>query len=202
MDAAVLVVDMQNGFCRPEGSVARYVGMLPDMDAIVAAQASLLDRARGHGMPVVYTRHTWRRDLLDCPPNMRTPFPAGLSPMAPGSWDADVVDELAPLDRDPIIDKNRFDAFLYTDLEVVLRALGVRRLLVTGVMTNFCVESTVRTGSQLDYDVFVAADCTSAPPERHQSALDSMAELFATVGTWEQGLTHVLGASPTAADLS
>ncbi|WP_436772507.1 cysteine hydrolase family protein [Yinghuangia sp. YIM S09857] len=193
MTAAVLVVDMQNGFCRPTGSVARYVGMLPNMDAVVAEQVALLDSARAAGLPVVYTRHTWRADLLDLPPKLREPFPEGVSPMAPSSWDVQVLDELTPADHDPVIDKNRFDAFLYTDLEVVLRALGVRQLLVAGVMTNFCVESTVRTASQLDYDVHVAEDCTSAPPDRHGPALEAMGALFATVGPWKTGLAALTG---------
>ena len=103
--------------------------------------------------------------------------------------DREVIDELAPVDGDIIIDKNRFDAFLYTELETILRSLGVRRLLVCGVLTNVCVESTVRSGQQRDFEMLVASDCCAGPEQFHQFALDEMAEFFADVAEWRDLLT-------------
>jgi len=119
-------------------------------------------------------------------------LPLDPPPLVRGSWDADVVDELRPLEGDHLIDKNRYDAFLYTDLEVVLRAMGISRLVVSGVVTSVCVESTVRSGQQRDFEMFVAADCTSAGVEAHEPALAAMAAVFAQVGPWREVLALAL----------
>jgi ureidoacrylate peracid hydrolase len=103
-----------------------------------------------------------------------------------GSWDAEVNDELTPLPGERVIDKNRYDAFLYTDLELVLRALGVTRLIVAGVVTFACVETTVRSANQRDFDVSVAADCTAAPEPFHSNSLAAMNAAFATVRPWRE----------------
>jgi ureidoacrylate peracid hydrolase len=192
MDAALLVIDMQNGFVHPDGSTITINGPLPNVDKVIAETASLLEEARGRGLPVIYTRHQFRKDFLDAPPKLLEMFPTGVKPLVEGTWDAAVLDELAPADGDTMIDKNRFDAFLYTDLEIVLRALGVKKLLVTGVVTNVCVESTVRSGQQRDFVMTVASDCTAAAAGFHDPALNAMAEVFATVTTWREGLDGVL----------
>jgi ureidoacrylate peracid hydrolase len=189
---AVLVIDMQNGFCHPEGSLPSAGLGLPNMEKVVTANAELLAEARATGLPVIYTRHVFREDLLDVPARVRGLMPTDPKPLVRGSWDADVIDELEPAPGDRIIDKNRYDAFLYTDLEVVLRAMGIRRLLVTGVVTSVCVESTVRSAEQRDFEVFVASDCTSAQDEAHEPALAAMAAVFATVGTWRELLEGAL----------
>jgi ureidoacrylate peracid hydrolase len=196
MSTAVLVIDMQNGFCHPKGSLPLAGFGLPRMDEVVGATVGLLAAARAQGLPIIYTRHVFRPDLLDVPARSRDMLPTDPPPLIRGSWDADVIDELKPLEADRIIDKNRYDAFLYTDLEIVLRALGVRRLLVTGVVTSVCVESTVRSAEQRDFEVFVASDCTSAASEAHAPALAAMAAVFATVGPWRSLLDQV---SPAAA---
>jgi ureidoacrylate peracid hydrolase len=69
-------------------------------------------------------------------------------------------------------------------LDVVLRALGITRLLVAGVVTNVCVESTVRSAAQRDFDVTVASDCTAAADGFHQPALRGMEAVFASVSGW------------------
>jgi len=186
MTAAVLVIDMQNGFCHPKGTLPLAGFGLPRMDEVIAENAALINAARTAELPIVYTRHVFRPDFLDVPERMRGVLPLDPPPLVRGSWDADVVDELAPLLDDRIIDKNRYDAFLYTDLEVVLRAMGIRHLLVSGVVTSVCVESTVRSAEQRDFAVSVAADCTSAPDEAHEPALAAMAAIFATVGPWRE----------------
>ncbi|MGC5247422.1 cysteine hydrolase family protein [Gordonia sp. DT219] len=182
MTTALLVIDMQNGFVHPEGSIPLAGRGLPNMDKVIAANAEAISVARSRGVPVIYTRHCYRSDFLDMPALVSGPLPADPPPLVRGSWDADVVDELAPEPGDVIVDKNRFDAFLYTDLEVVLRAKGIENLVVTGVVTSVCVESTVRSGQQRDFTMFIASDATSAPAEQHQPALDAMAAIFGTVG--------------------
>jgi ureidoacrylate peracid hydrolase len=189
MSTALLVIDMQNGFCDAEGTMPRAGFGLPRIDEVIAETAALLGAARTAGLPVVYTRHGYRADMLDRPARLRVP--AELRPLVRGSWDTAIVDRLAPGPEDRIVDKNRYDAFLYTDLVLVLRAIGATRLLVSGVVTNACVESTVRSAEQRDFEVLVAADCTCAPEPMHEASLVSMAYAFATVGPWRRLLADL-----------
>lgn len=81
---------------------------------------------------------------------------------------------------------------MYTDLDPVLRKLGVGRLLVGGVVTNVCVESTVRSAEQRDFEVIVAEDCTAGALEYHDAALASMAYIAADVMSWRDGLEPLI----------
>ncbi|MDF0528959.1 cysteine hydrolase [Tsukamurella sp. 8F] len=198
MTTAVLIIDMQNGFVHPRGSLPSAGRGLPYMEAVTAANVALIAAARERSVPVIYTRHVYRADRVDLPRMVADSLPLHPPALLRGSWDAAVIDELAPEPGDTIVDKNRYDAFLYTDLEVVLRARGISRLVVGGVVTSVCVESTVRSGQQRDFDMYVAADATSAPIAQHQPALDMMATLFAAVGPGSQMLEWALeGRLPT-----
>jgi ureidoacrylate peracid hydrolase len=181
MTAATLVIDMQNGFLHPDGSSARHGQPLPTAPEVIAATADLLAAARAAGLPVIHVRHVYRPDLVDMPARLARLWPTDPEPVVRGTWDAEIVDELTPLPGDEVIEKNRYDAFLYTDLDVLLRARGVDRLLVAGVLTNVCVETTVRSADQRGFDCYVAADCTAAYGETHVTALAAMSVLFATV---------------------
>ncbi|MBO8191829.1 cysteine hydrolase [Streptomyces oryzae] len=195
MNTAVLVIDMQNGFCHPNGSLPRHVMALPGTAQVIDTIRGLLEAARAEDLPIIYTRHVWRAGLVDCPQYLARDFPAGEQPLVRGTWDAQIVDELEPHEHDVVIDKNRFDAFLHTDLAVVLRSLEADQLLVTGVMTNVCVESTVRTGSQLDYTMLVATDCTAGPEGQKEPSLTAMERFFAyQVAPWRNCFETVGGA--------
>lgn len=189
--AALLVIDMQNGFLHPDGSVTRNDQPMFEVERVVAETVTLVAEARRAGLPVVYTQHVFRPDYFDVPLRLRSRdlFTGGGEALVKGSWDAAVADELKPLDSEAVVEKNRYDAFLYTDLELVLRTLGVGRLLVCGVATNVCVESTVRSAEQRDLEVTVASDCTSGPAEYHHAALASMAYIAAEVVPWRAGLS-------------
>jgi nicotinamidase-related amidase len=196
MSAAIIVVDMQNGFVHPEGSVARLGMDLVDREAVIAENAALLEEARRFEIPIVYTRHLHRPDYLDAPPLVRERF-AQVQGLLAGTWDAEVHDALAPQAGDAIVDKNRYDAFLYTDMEVVLRAFGATSVLITGVATNVCVESTARAADMRDFRVSVATDCTSTMAEFHANALHAMAGLNMNVVPWRDALAAMLQLAST-----
>ena len=193
MSAAIIVVDMQNGFVHPEGSVARLGMELVDREAVIQENAAMVEEARRFGVPIVYTRHVHRPAYLDAPPLVRERF-TEVQGLLAGTWDAEVHDALAPQPGDAIVDKNRYDAFLYTDMEVVLRALGATSLLVTGVATNVCVESTARAADMRDFKVSVAIDCTSTTAEFHENALHAMAGLDMNVVPWRDALATMMTA--------
>lgn len=192
---AVLVIDMQNGFCNPHGVLATARGetYVKDAARVIANNAELLAAARAARLPIVYTRQVFRPGLTDASPRVLDRL-QNTQPLIRQTSDAEIVDELAPRHDDWIVDKVRYDAFLYTDLELVLRSIGVRQLLVTGVATNVCVESTVRSADQRDLNVLVASDCTGASEGAHERALAAMSELFATVAPWRELLDGVVGA--------
>jgi ureidoacrylate peracid hydrolase len=190
--SALLVVDLQNVFVRPSREVLRACGELPGVARAVTQTVRLRERARELGLPVIYTRHVFRPGLRDAPVEVRGAVRARA--LERGSPGVDIVAELEPDQDEVVVDKNRHDAFFGTDLEARLRDLGVGTLLVAGVVTHLCVETTVRSAVQRDLGVRVASDCTSAPNPAHARSLAAMAAAFARVGRWETLLTARLTA--------
>jgi ureidoacrylate peracid hydrolase len=184
MRTAVLVIDMQNGFCHPDGSSAAHGMPLTTAPAAIAAIAELLDEARQHDV--------YRPGLVDMPERLALVWPRNPDPVVRGTWDAEIVSELAPHAEDHVVDKNRFDAFVYTDLEPLLRSIGVERLLVTGCITNICVETSVRSADQRGFLCLVAQDATAAFGADQDAALKVMGTYFATVGPWRELLSTCL----------
>jgi nicotinamidase-related amidase len=184
---ALIVVDMQNGFCHPEGSLPKLGAPLAGADAAVANAAVAVAHARATGMPVVFTRHVYRPGFYDEGPWLtgRSPDLAAVGGLLAGSWDGDVVEELGRGPEDLVVDKCRLDAFQWTSLEPLLRGLGATELVACGVVTNFCVETTVRSAIMRDFDVTLLEDCCAAQtPRLHEIGIEVMRDCgFATVTT-------------------
>ena len=117
---------------------------------------------------MVFTRHLYRPGRPDEGAALirNSPALAGVNGLAAGFWDAEVVDELGCSPADLVVDKVRFDAFQWTSLEPLLRGLDVRELVVCGVVTNLCVETTVRSAFMRDFPVVMLADCCAAATRR------------------------------------
>ncbi|HWG02713.1 MAG TPA: isochorismatase family cysteine hydrolase [Trebonia sp.] len=165
---ALLVVDMQNGFCHPEGSFGRTGLGLEGADDAVRNASIAVKQARAADVPVIFTRHLYRLGRADEGPALirHSPAIAVANGLAAGSWDADVVTELDCRPDDLTLDKVRFDAFQWTSLEHLLRGLGVNRLVVCGVVTNLCVETTVRSAFMRDMPVTLIEDACAAKTRR------------------------------------
>jgi ureidoacrylate peracid hydrolase len=181
-ETALVVVDMQNGFCHADGSVDAIGLPAARLQPAVEPCVHLVKAARAAGVPVIFTRYVFRKDYADGGVMVDELIPdlkSGRCLIA-GTWDIEVVDELGQSDGDYVIDKNRPSSFYATDLETLLHGLGIRDLVVCGVTTNCCVETTVRDASQRDYHVFVAQDAVAEyEDDRHAAALKSMGMLFA-----------------------
>ncbi|MEE8307301.1 MAG: isochorismatase family cysteine hydrolase [Gammaproteobacteria bacterium] len=181
-NTVLMVIDMQNGFCHDEGSVnaiglpaARLRAAVPGCERLVAA-------ARKAKLPVIYTRYMYRPDYADGGIMANEIIPDLKKTLKAGTWDIEVVDELAARENDFIVDKNRPSAFYATNLEPILKGLAVENIVVCGVTTNCCVETTVRDASQRDYRTFVVADAVAEyEDDRHDVALKSMGMLFAYI---------------------
>ncbi len=181
---ALLVVDMQNGFCHPEGSFPRIGRGLEGAEEACRNAAVAVRQARQAEIPVIFTRHLYRPGRADEGRSLVTMSPelAGVEGLAGGTWDAQVVDGLDCRPDDLLVDKVRFDAFQWTSLEPLLRGLCVDDLVVCGVVTNLCVETTVRSAFMRDFSVTLLADCCAAKSRRlHDISLEVLASYELTV---------------------
>ena len=197
MSSALVIIDMQNGFVHPDGSLPSLGMAMPHIDSVIGENAAAIRTARSAGMPVIYTRSVFRPGMVDLPMRMEGLLPPGFVLLERGSWDADIHSDLTPEEGDAVIDKNRYDAFLNTPLEQTLRALDVTSVVVTGTVTSICVESTVRSGYMRDFDMLVASDCVAGSPGQHEASLDIMGAAFATVLPWRDAIARVTGAPAT-----
>ena len=172
---ALIVVDMQNGFCHPEGSFPRIGLGLDGADAAVRNAAIAVKQARAVDVPIIFTRHLYRLGRVDEGPALirNSPALAVVNGLAAGSWDAEVVDDLDCGHDDLRVDKVRFDAFQWTSLEPLLRGLSVRKLVICGVVTNLCVETTVRSAFMRDFPVTLIEDACAAKTRRlHELSIE------------------------------
>ena len=160
-NSALVVIDMQNSFLEPKGSMAAIGLPFEELRTALDGTVRLVAAAREAGIPVIFTRYVYMADYSDggIVPNLLVPAMRESNALIAGSWDAEVVDELAPQPGDVVIDKSRPSAFYGTQLEPVLTSLGVRNLVMAGVTTNICVETTARDAGQRDYHVHVVERC-------------------------------------------
>src|SRR5450830_1561940 len=192
IDVAVVALHYQNDVLHADGKIR--VGMSvdsPHRAGVIEAAQQMLQSARGHGIPIVHVRVAYRpdyADLLTNAPIFRSVVEIGA--VTEGSWGAEFFDGLLPLEDDPlefIVKHTRINAFYGSQLEVVLRAIGARRLVIAGVATHSVVESTVRHAVDMGYQVAVnASACTAGDPAAHAAALNSMrliAEVFDSAAT-------------------
>ena len=171
--SAVVVVDMQNAFASKGGMLDIAGADLRDASRVVSATRSLLDAARGRDLPVVYLRMAYKPDLSDSggpqSPNWHKELGLCLMGSRPelkgkilieGTWDAQIITELAPAPGDVVITKTRYSGFAGTTLDSQLRMRGIRYLFFTGIATNVCVESTLRDAYFHDYWPILVTDAT------------------------------------------
>ncbi|MCB1624457.1 MAG: cysteine hydrolase [Pseudomonadales bacterium] len=180
--SALIVVDMQNGFVNPKGSCASTGFPVAELAPAIAPCRTAIDVARRARVPIVFTRYTYRADFRDGGFMLKEKFPmlADANALVAGSWDQALLDELGATDSDFLIDKNRPSSFYGTPLESYLKGLGVEEVVICGVTTQCCVETTVRDAAQRDFRTFVLSDAVAEwNKEQQASALATMGMLFA-----------------------
>jgi len=172
-NAALLVVDMQKFFLDPASPTYTAGGpaIIPNIQRLIAA-------FRKANRPVIYTKHVHNPDLSDA--GIMEWWWKGMC--LEGSPESEVHPDIAPLPGEKVISKHRYSAFYNTDLETVLRVLKIEDVVIAGVMTNMCCESTARDAYYRDYRVFIPADATgSITEEMHIASLMNLAFGFACV---------------------
>jgi ureidoacrylate peracid hydrolase len=180
---AVVIVDMQNDYCSPGGASDRNGRDISSIPIILPAMQALLNRALELGVPLVYTKYSVGPGNagLSGPEILRRGLNfAGAQATLKGSWGHEIIEGL-PFDpaRDLVIEKRRLSSFVGTDLDMYLRANGIKTIVVVGVVTQGCVECTARDAASYDYYVAVAGDCTASTTQPdHERGLKSIATLL------------------------
>jgi biuret amidohydrolase len=179
---ALVVIDMQRDFLEPGGFGELLGNDVSLLARVVEPLAHVLAAMRAAGMPVIHTREGHRPDLSDCPPSKlaRGRLKLGIGSRGPkgrvlvrGEEGHEIVDELAPIDGEVVLDKPGKGSFYATDLEAVLRNTQIKSLIVTGVTTEVCVHTTVREANDRGFECLVLEDCVGSYfPEFHRSALE------------------------------
>lgn len=192
--AAMLIIDMQHGFVDPSSALC-----VAGAAATVPACARALDRARSLGMPVFHVIREYAADGSDVEAVRHRAWLEGGKPISQACADAHTLEEpepIAPQPGDRVIVKPRFSAFFGTQLDLVLRRLGVSTVVLTGTTTPNCIRTTCYDAMSLDYNVVLLEDCTSSrTPEVQAANIADMAHIGAHVMTCtefcERGLDDV-----------
>jgi ureidoacrylate peracid hydrolase len=171
---ALVVVDMQNAFCHKDGTLGISGVDTDHLSSVVTPLRDLVKRCQAVGLPVLWTLqehfpvdHRRARKRLPSHTSKRKRVSALV-----GTWDAEIIDEFKGFANNPtlIIRKHRYGAFHETRMHMVLQMLGVDALLMTGLTTNACVETTIREAYLRDYDVVGVTDCIAGVNARWESA--------------------------------
>jgi bifunctional isochorismate lyase / aryl carrier protein len=185
--AALLVVDVQHAFADPDGEA-----FLPAARAVLPRVLALRDAFRSAGLPVAFTRHAHR--ATERRGSMARHW---ASLIREGTRDARLLPELAPRRGEPVFRKMQYSAFRGTPLADWLRRRRAGTLVVTGVMTQLCVETTARDAFVREFDVIVPLDaCASSDEILHVAALRALASGFGVVPTTADLLRRLAAGRP------
>jgi ureidoacrylate peracid hydrolase len=188
---ALLVIDMQNGFCHPESRMEKSGVGVANQRAIVPKVLELVDFAHQRGLPVLWSQQVhFPEDVT----RRRRRIPSHQSkqrwtPCLRGTWEVDFIDEVKPHigEGDFIVEKHRASMFFETTLDTKLRMLGIEQLIVSGTTTAFCVETTIRDAYYRDYDVIAVRDAIADPrPRFHEDTMAKVETFFGYVTTVDE----------------
>jgi ureidoacrylate peracid hydrolase len=181
--AALIIVDVQNDFCHPDGAAGRRGKDLSQIPSMIENLGQLLSGARRVGLPIIFIRAQngpWTDSAAWLGRATSPTDPRAMSCLE-DTWGSEFY-AVAPRTDERVVVKHRYSAMLGTDLDLILRARGIRTLLLTGVSTNVCVESTTRDAYQFDYEVVLVADCCAAYSQAdHDGTLRNVAAHFGDV---------------------
>ena len=200
---ALLIIDMQRDFLEPGGFGEMLGNDVSKLRCTIEPNKRLLATWRAAGLQVLHTREGHRPDLTDLPPvkKIRGRSKTTIGDAGPmgrilvrGQNGHDIIPELYPLPEEPVIDKPGKGAFYSTDLHSILQHLGIKQLIVTGVTTEVCVNTTVREANDRGYDCLVPADCVGSYfPELHDAGL-KMIKAQGGIFGWVSESSKILGA--------
>ncbi len=191
---ALIIVDMQNDDVHVNGFRRRYsleMGMsahaLDQLKAPIPYIKRLAEWFRKNRKEVIYLYLAFEPDYSDTARSKTMGRAKEEGAMVRGSWGAQIIDELSPHESDHLVRKTSSGGFFRTPLDRVLRNLNIRTLVITGVATNFCVDTTAREAVAYGYDIILVSDATASfDIEGHQATLKVMAMGFGEVMSTEE----------------
>ena len=205
---ALVVIDMQRDFLLPGGFGETLGNDVSQLAAVVPPLQRVLGACREAGMMIIHTREGHRPDLSDLPPaklnrgkpSLRIGDPGRYGRiLIRGEYGHDIIDELAPLPGETVIDKPGKGSFYGTDLQTILTEAGITHLIVTGVTTEVCVHTTVREANDRGFEALVLSDCVGSYfPEFQRVGLGMIAAQGGIFG-WVADSGALLQRLPTAA---
>lgn len=183
--SALLVIDMENGFLNSES-----VHCIRNAEKTVPALIHSIKAAREKGIPIFFVKRLYRLDGSDVEMTRYDAWKAGNRAMAPssiGKCSAQAPDGLQPMPGDYSIIKPRWSAFFHTELDLLLRRLGIRTVILTGTTTPNCIRTTAYDANSLEYNVVVLEDCCSSQTEAIQKAnIEDMQRMGAVILSSEE----------------
>src|SRR5438128_4855516 len=188
---ALLIIDMQNDMAHTDGRA-----FMPDAAHKIEPMAAILDAFREAREPVIHVVRSYRPDTWDVERFRSPAFQAGRGFLVENTWGQREVDRLAPEAGEPVVVKQRFSAFAFTELDLLLRRAGVTKIVVVGVNLPNCPRATMYDAVGLDYDVVAVADALDAGSDETQRInLQDLAAIGVRVATADEVIREIARAS-------
>jgi ureidoacrylate peracid hydrolase len=190
--SAVIVIDVQNDFCHEKGALAEMGEDVNRIQQNMHNLSLLINEARSMNVLTIFIQSTYNtRDMRYLSPAWKEKqgrVRNGASICADGSWGQEFYGNIKPMENEIVVRKHRYSAFVGTDLDVILRSREIRTLILTGVTTNVCVETTARHGFMKDYYVVVLKDCvaTQDAEEIEEASLYNIGKYFGEITSSEK----------------
>jgi nicotinamidase-related amidase len=180
---ALLLIDLQVGFCSPEGHTGRRLDV-SGFEPVLASAKRLAEAARAAGMPVIFTTMAFAPDYSNggLTTSELRPNLAEENALRADQPDREIMAVLEPQPEDIIVEKQRYSAMIKSPLPALLEGRNIKGVIVSGVTTSMCVESTVRDLAMMDYRTFVVPEaCGDLKPDFHDRAMQLFALAFGRV---------------------
>lgn len=183
-NCCVMVVDVQNDFCHEKGAFSRLGMNINYIQQMVPNLLKFIERTMHTGIPIIYikTEHNqWTDSPVWTARNVAKKGAEIIPICQSGTWGTEFY-KISPTHKDYVITKHRYSAFFGTDVDLILRSNEIKSIILTGVATNVCVETTARDAMMRDYYVILLENCTATvSEEEHRSAVNNVRKYFGMV---------------------
>jgi ureidoacrylate peracid hydrolase len=189
INPALIVTDVQNGFVSKGGSYDLLGMEISHYREVIPKIRDLITTCRDARIPVFYTQAVREASGIDLLTKTHKILPKSREERIMkrpicirGTWDADIVEDIKPLEDDHVVIKRRDSAFHDTEIGVWLRSIGVDTLIFCGIDTSICVETSLREAFNLGYDIILVSDATASSNRKHyESTLENVKDYYGIV---------------------